>query len=549
MTPTQFSMVNGTVAAILLFALFVFVRARMKSPHPHHLLDGTVRFMLFFAGAVLLTTRSLYDAIERLVNVNNLAWLLSYLLLITALYILVCLCFSAVPNSSIPRWPKRLWITTGIGLSTVFVTTIAHTPVYYDHALARSVPDFLFMNGLFGYASLMGMIPALVFYRIGRAEPEWDMRLRSLAISFAAGSGAACMLLKLLYTIIGFINPSATGLSTLWFMMWIFFVLSGVGLLILCLPKFVFGRLTAAAEWLHALWVLQDIIPLRQQLMEVCPPMIPEHFTWQHALADPHYQLYRTMVYIFDCQRLLPQYSSHPQVKHLTHSLQALPRQSDSIDDHLASARQISRKVHHRISVKEGSSLLVMLATWLSRIVHPFTVVVPTLMMAAWLQGTPLSSALLWSLLSIPIAILPLALYIAFHVRSGHFEDWNVSAREQRAPLFAGGIAGIALLWTLYSSFDAPNVLRLCLMAAIMAYGIGAVINERFTKISLHATAAAGAAAVVGYLAPALIPILVLLVVAGGWSRIYLGRHTAPQVLLGWLIAFISVAPLFYWLL
>lgn len=549
MTPIQFALVNGSMAVVLLVALIVLTRAKFRAQQSSHLLDGIVQFTILFAGAVLLTTRPVYVAVERLIGLSNVAWLLSYLMLMTALLIAVRLSYKAASAGVVPHWPRVFWLISSLVLVVIFATNIVDQPSYYDHALARSLPELLFMSTLFAYAAITGSVPARFFYKVGRAERDWQVRLRSLTISFAASSGVICMVLKLLYTVLGFVDTTLVGLQALWLLMWLFFLFAGAGFLISGLPMAFFGKLASVADWLHALWMLHQIAPLNRQLTGICPPVVPEHFTWQHTLADPHYRLYRQIVYLFDCQRLLPQYLGYPHADFLYTSLQSLPQQSQAIEDHVAYARNISREVKQRMESNNNYPVLTAIATWLSRLVHPFTVVVPTLVAAAWLEGASPLRAMWWSFLSVPIAILPISLYILSHVRSGRFEDWDVSIREQRGPLFLLGIAGIGMLLAIYSYFNGPWVLKLCLIAAIVAYGIGAVVNKGLTKISLHATAAAGAATVMGYLEPTLLFALVPIVLAGGWSRLYLNRHTVSQILLGWVVAILSVTAIFSWLL
>lgn len=200
-------------------------------------------------------------------------------------------------------------------------------------------------------------------------------------------------------------------------------------------------------------------------------------------------------------------------------------------------------------STTANNDSLDRLALWLSRVIHPFILVVPVLAVATWLAGEPFIRSVAWGLLSIPVAITPLALYIALGVRRGTLSDWDVSQQEQRRAVYFIGLAGVALLFVVYYSFNAPLILRASLIAALVAFAVGAFVNQAWTKISIHAMAAAGSTAVLAYALPVAGVVATFAMLAVGWSRVRLGRHTAAQVAGGWIVAVLSVVGVFRFLL
>ncbi len=82
---------------------------------------------------------------------------------------------------------------------------------------------------------------------------------------------------------------------------------------------------------------------------------------------------------------------------------------------------------------------------------------------------------------------------------------------------------------------DAPRVTIIAALAFTLANTIDGVINYVY-KVSAHATAAAGCAALLWLFAPGWGVPAAIATALVGWSRVELGRHTTGQVVLGWLV-------------
>jgi len=176
-----------------------------------------------------------------------------------------------------------------------------------------------------------------------------------------------------------------------------------------------------------------------------------------------------------------------------------------------------------------------------SMVFHPFVIVIPTMVITMIYRGSTLWVSLFWAILSVCVVILPTVLLIYTQVRSGHYSDPSVSIREQRSSLYALSGFLMALLIGILVLAKAPLILTACLVSAILATLIGFVINNRFTKLSLHSVGMAGCVTVLCLTFPVLglafIPFAPLL----GWARIRLKHHTPLQILIGWLVSVISV--------
>jgi hypothetical protein len=181
------------------------------------------------------------------------------------------------------------------------------------------------------------------------------------------------------------------------------------------------------------------------------------------------------------------------------------------------------------------------LATWLSRLLHPFSLVFVILLLIQLLSGQTLLKALLWSLLSFAILVLPALSFITFRIRKGRYQDMGVSLREDRTLLYLiGGLSFIVLLVTIYL-LNAPRYLQLSLQSAFLAMLIGAIFNRFINKLSLHTLGVSGSATALFYLSWPLGLVFGLLSLLVAWSRLTLSRHTLPEVVWGWLVGVLSV--------
>jgi len=184
------------------------------------------------------------------------------------------------------------------------------------------------------------------------------------------------------------------------------------------------------------------------------------------------------------------------------------------------------------------------IAGWLSRIFHPFIIVIPTLLLAIYLDTASLLAALQWTAVSVALVIVPVSVFILVNVQAGRYSDVYVSIREHRHSLYLVGGACLLLLLAVLILAGAPRIILACLYAAVMANAIGAVIN-RFSKVSVHAAAMAGCATVLFNLSPPIGLALGAATLIVGWARVHAGHHTLAQVLTGWAIAVVCVAAVF----
>ena len=197
-----------------------------------------------------------------------------------------------------------------------------------------------------------------------------------------------------------------------------------------------------------------------------------------------------------------------------------------------------------RAMMQPNTSRADRMAEIISYIFHPLLVVVPTLVIAMVQLGSTVWEAIFWTVLSIAIVNLPMALLLFWGVRSGKYSDASVSIREQRTSIYAVGGSCLVILLALLIIGKAPVVIIACLVSAVLATALGYWIN-RYTKLSLHSAAMAGCSAVLLWTAPLIGVVMAIFAPLVGWARIRLKHHTPVQILIGWMVSMICVFVVF----
>ena len=197
-----------------------------------------------------------------------------------------------------------------------------------------------------------------------------------------------------------------------------------------------------------------------------------------------------------------------------------------------------------QVTMQPSASQADRFAELVSYIFHPLLIVIPTLVIAMVSLGNTLGQAIFWTVLSVVIVNLPMALLLFWGVRSGKYSDASVSIREQRTSIYAVGGTCLVILLAVLIIGKAPVVIIACLISAVIATALGYWIN-RYTKLSLHSAAMAGCTAVLLWTAPLIGVIMAVFAPLVGWARIRLKHHTPVQILIGWMVSMVCVFVVF----
>ena len=176
-------------------------------------------------------------------------------------------------------------------------------------------------------------------------------------------------------------------------------------------------------------------------------------------------------------------------------------------------------------------------ARWVSILGHPFVMVALLVAVPAMRQssGKPVQAVLVAAI----AAVVPIAVLMFLQVRRGRWSSVDASRPSERPVLFLIAVAGLvaALAWLLWND---PKSFLVRGMLVVAAFLLLAAFLTRWVKLSLH-VAFAGLAATtlsllgtpIGYALLAVVPLVF-------WSRLVLGRHRVPELLVGLVLGVIT---------
>src|SRR5688572_5516622 len=100
-------------------------------------------FTFFFALCMTFQVDAIYVFFDILTGVNNLSWLMAYLLVAVAIYFAASGCRAALSKPD-PRWMRPYLFATLLGLILIFPVGIATGSEQTDHSVPRTVLELLF---------------------------------------------------------------------------------------------------------------------------------------------------------------------------------------------------------------------------------------------------------------------------------------------------------------------------------------------------------------------------------------------------------------------
>ena len=136
-------------------------------------------------------------------------------------------------------------------------------------------------------------------------------------------------------------------------------------------------------------------------------------------------------------------------------------------------------------------------------------------------------------------------IYTLIHVRAGRWGHVDASARHERASL--NMFLAAALLTAATFTGVVLQAVHLGVALALAALPVlAALLLSKWVKASLHMAFAAFATTLVW---PSLRAVIIglLVVVAVAWSRLVLGRHTVPDIVVGTLLGFAAGGAYLAW--
>ncbi|MGD2049948.1 MAG: hypothetical protein PVH03_10640 [Chloroflexota bacterium] len=182
----------------------------------------------------------------------------------------------------------------------------------------------------------------------------------------------------------------------------------------------------------------------------------------------------------------------------------------------------------------------VRVARSFSNVVSP-PIIIAALGLALSLEELPTWRGFLWAVVfGFWVSLIP-SLFVLYMLRTGRISDLHMNTRRERRWPYVTGVLGSAIALALIMIFGGPENLRCLAIFSLIELSILGFITN-FWMISIHATSITAAMAIVGFIF-GLLPALILLplVFAVYWVRLYLRRHNLAQVVAGIVLGLFTV--------
>ena len=170
------------------------------------------------------------------------------------------------------------------------------------------------------------------------------------------------------------------------------------------------------------------------------------------------------------------------------------------------------------------------IARVLSDVLSPPVLAVPGLILAAWMCHD--SRAIGYALCYLLVAVVAPLLYVVWMFKTGRINDIHLPNRSDRTLPFLinllGGAAAVALLVQLGAPGDFLAPILALLAQTLLLFAI-----TLLWQVSIHTATVAGVAMLSVMALGEGCALLFLLVPLVAWARIYLGRHTIAQTVVG----------------
>ena len=194
----------------------------------------------------------------------------------------------------------------------------------------------------------------------------------------------------------------------------------------------------------------------------------------------------------------------------------------------------------HNSAVTKGR---VRTARIFSNIVSP-PAVFAVLGLALSLAALPLLQALIWAAIyGFFVSLMPILVVIYF-LHTNRIGDLHMNLPKERRIPYLVSVTGAIIYLVLVLIFEAPELLWCLALFSLIALGSLGFINL-FWKISIHAASILSATLIAGLVFGPIIALLLSpLVIIVSWVRLYLRRHTVPQVAAGLALGLVIVLAL-----
>jgi hypothetical protein len=298
-----------TTAAILSWTTLLWILYRTRTMNETIL--QTWGFVAAFGGATTVQIEPVYVTISRAFAINNLAWLLSYCLGATAVYLTITALHRGLKIRQNLLIMRRILYGTLLALLLIF-PSIARLPNIINHTNPTTGAEIMFMLVLYLYGGLACLAIAHTFFKLQENDAVLHSRLRWLVIVITSVCASLFFFGRIPYIMIVFIQPALIShpvVAAIQYLNDITFF-TCLGWVLFFLPTQVFLALAIPIETADKLLALRDLNAVQKRVAALCAPVAPVilNRSWREWLRNLDFHLYRAIITVLDGKKVLADY-------------------------------------------------------------------------------------------------------------------------------------------------------------------------------------------------------------------------------------------------
>ena len=183
---------------------------------------------------------------------------------------------------------------------------------------------------------------------------------------------------------------------------------------------------------------------------------------------------------------------------------------------------------------------MFIFAQIISYLSNPLVIVLPTAYALVYKTTGNATNALWWAVFSCFFGAI-IAGFVIYGVRRGFFNDFDVSERRLRKPLFIVAAIVAAIYFIFVLLLNGPKILLISVVGVLLGIFADSIINSR-VKASIHVATFTAFVISLSVLYGGLYIYTLFLIPVVAWSRIMIKRHTIRETIAGALLGVIILA-------
>ncbi|MBN2258701.1 MAG: hypothetical protein JW704_12945 [Anaerolineaceae bacterium] len=294
MTAVIFDILMAIVGWIFTIHKIQAVRLRHDRP-----VFCTWLFALLFAIGTTLRITYVHAAVDALVGIPNIAWLMSYTLLSAAMYAVASGCYAMVQSKD-SWWLKPGLATVLSALAIIYLLGIANTPSHPDYSIPRNISEVLFMSFFYAYLALTLKVVVTTSTHLSRHEENPRHRFRWQLLASACWAGIIFCISRTVFVTLMHFCPHLPGLHVIGLIESISVIISALLWPLYAVSNKIYAVSSSVSKFVAQAITLHNLDLVQGRIARFYPKLKKSTPAYWKCLLDLDFRIYQTVISILD---------------------------------------------------------------------------------------------------------------------------------------------------------------------------------------------------------------------------------------------------------